>query len=234
MVIPVDAANSHLLIAGPGRSGTSLLVRLLAELGMETGSEALTWFPDAHAGLESLLTPDAPYVVKNPALTWQLESMLASGEVEASSISGVVLPIRELDEVVASRFLISAKAGRRKTPGGLSQAHTLAKEREGLSEMMYRLCLVLARYEIPAIFLAYPEFAIQCEYAYRQLRPVLPDDVDDRRFQLAWHKVTDSELVRSGSIQVPRRTRLWWENRFRIQYGRRRVFSLIPRKQAGP
>ena len=65
--------SRHIVIAGPGRSGTTLLVRLFDRLGFDIGDPELGYFESAHAGLETeLLSPEAPRVVKSPALTWRL------------------------------------------------------------------------------------------------------------------------------------------------------------------
>ena len=61
------------IISGTGRSGTTFLVHLLTELGLDTGITARNWgkkyFEHCNAGLEhELLDPETPYIVKNPAL----------------------------------------------------------------------------------------------------------------------------------------------------------------------
>jgi hypothetical protein len=68
-------SKHHVIISGTGRAGTTFLVQLLTELGLDTG------FPDAHsqifpncnAGMEyDIRDPKAPYIVKSSCcvITW--------------------------------------------------------------------------------------------------------------------------------------------------------------------
>ena len=70
---PKSAPEHKVIITGTGRAGTTFLVRLLTELGLETGISRKNWhkkfYPACNAGLEhNLLDPETPYIVKNPAL----------------------------------------------------------------------------------------------------------------------------------------------------------------------
>jgi hypothetical protein len=64
-------AKRHVIISGTGRAGTTFLVQLLTELGLDTGltDSHTDIFENCNAGMEKdLREPDAPYIVKSPFL----------------------------------------------------------------------------------------------------------------------------------------------------------------------
>ena len=79
-------AVHKLIITGTGRAGTTFLVRLLGELGLDTGYHPPDWqknfYAHSQAGLERDLTdPRGPYVVKNPALCTELPALIVPGDI---------------------------------------------------------------------------------------------------------------------------------------------------------
>lgn len=63
----VAMTRHHTIISGTGRAGTTFLVELLTQLGLDTQADKLGYSINAHAGLEADITlPNAPYIVKNP------------------------------------------------------------------------------------------------------------------------------------------------------------------------
>jgi hypothetical protein len=233
----------HLIIAGPGRAGTSVLVQLLTALGLDTGAEDLAWHPGVNAGLErnlerNLQSADSHYVVKSPYLSWRLGRLIADGTLPPSSVDGVIVPLRDLDEAARSRFVNSVRARKIKTPGGLVRARTLTEQRVKLAESVYELSLTIAEHQIPFALLAYPRFTRDWEYAYRQLHPVLGDGITEAQFEQAWKGCMRSDLTGSGAAAIPFATRVYWENRWRAETRtrdlRRRLRRTSLRKQTGP
>jgi hypothetical protein len=213
----------HIVIAGPGRSGTTLLVRLLDRLGLDIGDPELGYYEPIRAGLESeLLAPNAPRVVKKPALTWLLGDMLASGAITADRIEWLVIPLRNLDDAAASRIRISVQHRDVRALGGLVRTYRPAKQRAELAETTYGLIQTAAFHELPLILLEYPRFAQDVDYAYRRLEPMLPT-VSREDFHTAWSDIVDPKLVRDGPLDVPRfagakiaalRIRRWVKRKF--------------------
>ena len=194
---------SHIVITGPGRSGTTLLVQLLGALGFETGADRLAFSEQAHAGLESdVLADDAPHVVKNPALTWQLRGLIESGRLDPATVEWLIVPLRSLSESAASRVKIAAEQRSVHPSGGLFGTNWPRKQRDWLAEATYGLFETAALFELPLIVLEYPRFARDAAYAARRLKPLLHgrSHVD---FEAAWRSVVDPTLVRSGPIEVP-------------------------------
>jgi hypothetical protein len=207
----------HIVIAGPGRSGTTLLVKLFDRLGFDIGTSQ-EYFENAHAGLETdILDPAAGHVVKDPDLTWRLGPLLKNGHVDREDIDWLIVPLRNLEAAAASRVATSAHAREVHAPGGLIGTARPGKQRQRLAEMTYGLFQVAARYELPLILLEYPLFARDVHYAYRRLLPLLGDRGQEE-FAAAWTASVDPALVRDGSVEVPRlagmrmamvRTRRW-------------------------
>lgn len=159
---------SKVVITGTGRAGTTMLVQVLTDLGLDTGytSEAKA---DArvHGGLEKdILAPDAPWIVKAPALSGQLGDLIASGAVD---VEHVIVPIRALDVAAASRVRSTRYGSNLRTPGGLIATPNATKQRAALAILEYELIYSVARFEIPLTLLHFPRFAQDWEYTYRQL-----------------------------------------------------------------
>jgi hypothetical protein len=194
----------HVVIAGPGRAGTTLLVRLLDRVGLDIGTPTWRYYEGAKAGLETdLLAPDAPYVVKKPDLTWQLRGLFEAGTVDPASIEWLVIPLRDLSQAAASRVAVSVRNRSTQAAGGVILSRWPGRQQADLAKATYGLLETAALYEIPLITLEYPRFARDSGYAWRRLRPVLDGVVDEISFADAWLEVVDPSLVRNQPIAVP-------------------------------
>jgi hypothetical protein len=194
----------HIVIAGPGRSGTTLLVKLFAQLGFETGGRLRPFSDVANAGLEDdILDPNAPHVIKNPDLSWQLCGLLRTGQVAPEDIEWLVVPLRDLGEAAASRIRTTTVARDVHAPGGLVRTGRPGKQRQQLAEVTYGLLQTAALFELPLIVLEYPRFAQDSGYAFRRLRTLLGER-SDTEFATAWNAVVDAALVRSAPVPIPR------------------------------
>lgn len=182
------------IITGTGRAGTTFLVRLLTELGLDTGFTRETWRKDFHehsqAGLEHDITaPDAPYIVKNPALCTELAPLLAAGVVE---IDHAFIPIRELNAAALSRARIGGANGN--VPGGLWLTDDPAGQQAALATVFHGLVHTLVAHEIPFTFLHFPRLVQEPRYAFQQLGPVLKG-VGWETFLSAFKRVSNPTLV---------------------------------------
>lgn len=216
--------SSHLLIAGTGRAGTSFLVRLLHELGLETHLSREGrhfWSTTANAGLEDRLgagRSDPPYVIKSPWLFEWIDDALASSYV----IDGVILPVRDLADAAASRSILEYQDMFRSRPsvlerpespevaakvagGAVYSLHPLDQARV-LATGFYKVVQRLTEARIPMYFVAFPRLIDDAEYLYDCLRPVL-GEVSKEAFVLAHRKIADPNQVhvRSESVDSPER-----------------------------
>ena len=182
------------IITGTGRAGTTFLVRLLTELGLDTGFTRKSWrrdyFEHCQAGLErNMLSPKAPYIVKNPALCEALPSILATGNFV---IDRAIIPIRELEAAALSRIRVGG--GHESVPGGLWKTSDPAAQKAVLGEVFHNLIFTLADNDIPFILLVFPRMVEDADYTYGKLR-FLVGSIPREKFRRAFHRVADPTLV---------------------------------------
>lgn len=193
------------LITGTGRAGTTLLVQVLTDLGLDTG-----YAPDAliddrvHAGLELPLDdPDGPRIVKNPTVIRRLDALLASGRVR---LEHVVIPMRDLDIAAASRVRNTRYGADLASPGGLLGTRSATRQREALALLQYELMYVLAHYEIPHTLLTFPRFVSDGEYLAAKLG-FLDPSVPLEQWQSALERRARPELIHETPLDRGERAR---------------------------
>jgi hypothetical protein len=208
--------SHHLIISGTGRTGTTFLMQLLTELGLDTG------FPDARSGLFENSnagmewdpwSPELPYVLKGPFLCYILDELLETRDIV---IDHAIIPVRDLFAAAESRRDVE----RRTEPGAAADPATTSpwlaglvpggpvpgdpgdSQEAALAKMLHTLVLVLTRREIPMTFLDFPRLVSDHEYLYRRIGPLLPG-VDATRFAEACASVARPELVHEFEAGPP-------------------------------
>lgn len=207
----------HLLIAGTGRAGTSFLVRLLHEVGLDThlGGEhgAEHWSDEANAGFEDILGSgiEAPYVVKSPWLYQWIDPLLSSNY----TIDGVILPVRDLNDAAASRTSLEYQNMHRVAPyitnqdatwdswavvpgGVVYSTHPLDQARL-LATGFYKVVQRLTEASIPMYFVAFPRMIEDPCYLYECIGRSLPASVSREEFIEAHRRIADPTKVRIHS-----------------------------------
>jgi hypothetical protein len=164
----VATTGPKVVITGTGRAGTTLLVQVLTDLGLDTGFSADHRVDErVNAGLEFRIeSPNAPRIVKDPNLSRRLGGLLDGGEVE---IEHVIIPVRDLDVAVASRVRNTKYGSNLHTFGGLFGTARATHQREALALLFYELLYTVARYDLPHTFLLFPRFTEDWEYTYEHL-----------------------------------------------------------------
>lgn len=121
---------SHIVIAGPGRTGTSFIMRWLHRCGADTGAET-SWHVGARAGFEQRFTPGGPRIQKDP---W---FFAYQGGVRPTDVERLVLPVRDLTDIAESRLRNEVKSIPR------DHGHLLAEEVYGRAPggMVYDLSI---------------------------------------------------------------------------------------------
>ncbi len=162
------SAGPKVIITGTGRAGTTLLVQILTDLGLDTGFVSDHRVDErVHAGLEfKIESPNAPRIVKDPNLSRRLGGLLDAGMVE---VEHVIVPIRDLDIAAASRIRNTKYGSNLHTFGGLFGTARATRQREALALLFYELFWTITRHELPHTLLEFPRFAEDWEYAYRHL-----------------------------------------------------------------
>ena len=173
-----SAPSPKVLITGTGRAGTTLLVQVLTDLGLDTGLAPDAAIDErAAAGLElPIADPNGPRIVKSPTVIPRLGAMLDEGTIE---IEHVIIPIRDLEVATASRVRLTRYGSNLRTWGGLIGTVRATRQRETLALLEYELFHTIARHELRHTLLLFPRFAHDWEYTFRNLSfldPSIPPD----------------------------------------------------------
>jgi len=220
------------IITGTGRVGTTFLVHLLTELGLDTGYEPgeVRGHIDGrcHAGLEydwweqrrkrtvrdwlrqpkhairDLLNdpPPTPYIIKSPALCETLGQLVTGRDL---AIDHVYIPIRDLEAAALSRVRVGGVHG--SVPGGLWKTDNPLHQKAVLAEMFFNLVHTLALHDLPHTFLLFPRLVEDWVYV-RQKLSFLVKDIDQQSFRAAFEKVADRSLVHdfnAGAVPAAQR-----------------------------
>lgn len=213
---PRVTRRPHLLIAGTGRTGTSFLVRFLAEAGLDTQigrTGDSNWNEAAQAGLEDLpisaLRPDLPYVLKQPWSYQMIDEILVDPGIE---LQAVIIPVRNLADAVSSRIVVQLQAIHEAapwmagmqhswqdwgtTPGGMINSLDPVDQARLLAAGFHHLIERLVQADVPIIFLAFPRLAEDANYLYARLRPILPEDVTLEVARAAHCRTADRDKIR--------------------------------------
>lgn len=191
------------VIAGTGRAGTTLLVQVLTDLGLDTG-----FAPDApidervHAGLERAVDdPEGPRIVKSPELSRGLAAVLERGDVV---VDHVIIPVRDLDVAAASRVRNTKYGADLHTWGGLFGTNRATHQREALATVLAELIETVARFDLDHTLLLFPRFALDAVYLHRKLGFLAPGtDADAWRAALA--RRVDPTLIHEQPLTVKER-----------------------------
>lgn len=188
----------HVLITGVGRSGTTFLIELLADLGFNTGHN-LTYYKKARAGLECSIKgigeKELPYIIKNPWFCCHAEKILKKGNV---MFDHVFIPMRNLYAAAESRRYVEHKHGKfgKHTPGGVWRTKDETKQEEILSQLLYKLILALSKRMIPVTLLHFPRLTQDSKYLYKKLEPLRRKrKIDYKTFQNSFSKVVRPDLI---------------------------------------
>jgi hypothetical protein len=188
------------VISGTGRTGTTFLVVLLTELGLDTGfrpGRAAGRIDEvARAGLEHDIRRDGcPYVVKNPRFCTYAQSVVDRDDI---AIDHVFIPVRDLHAAAQSRRHVSEEASTARIAGGLwhTQSAEPGDQEEALLRQLYELLLVLSGTSIPVTLMRYPRLVTDSAYLFGKLKPVLGDTTFDT-FEAAFRKTARPDLVHS-------------------------------------
>jgi hypothetical protein len=190
---PTDERAPKVVITGTGRTGTTLLVQILTELGLDTGfAPGVSAESDVHAGLEKAVTgPDSPRIVKSPELSRRLAGLLERREVV---LEHVIVPVRDLDVAAASRVRNTRYGANLHTFGGLFGTNRASRQSEALAVVQYELLVTLARFDVPYTLLLFPRFATDWDYTYRKLS-FLDASIPPERWEQAVAATVRPELI---------------------------------------
>ncbi len=189
----------HVIISGTGRAGTSFLIHLLTELGLDTGFQPNSIeLPAAErAGLEmDIRSPGASYIVKSPWLCDYIKEVVANPLIR---IDHAILPVRDFAAAAASRAYVQCQIsgspdGELRVPGGLWHTDRASEQEYILRFQFTKLIEALSRCDIPITFLWYPRLARDADYLYRKVTFLL-DGRDFTSFSAVFERLRRPEYV---------------------------------------
>jgi len=188
--------RSHCIITGTGRAGTTFLVHLLTELGLDTG-----FSPDnikldsvSKAGLEAdIMSGSAPYIVKSPWFCDNIEKVL-----KVRMIDHAIIPVRNLDNVAGSRARVHKTYGFIgkffTVPGGLVHTFSPVRQKDILALQFTHLVQTLVANDIPITFLDFPRFTQDPAYLYQKIEFLL-EDIEFEVFSATVNKIVRPEWI---------------------------------------
>jgi hypothetical protein len=194
----------RIAIAGPGRSGTSVLVRILQSWGLSVPEGP--WHEDAAAGLEAKLgsRPDLE-VEKDP---WAFEYIDRLDPAVLASYSAFIVPVRRRQDAALSRSVQErvhrALHGVDDTwawdtwgtvPGGAVVESTAEAVSASLGRGLWDLLEIVASAGLQPIILQFPRFVEDFDYLWDQLGPVVSERVDRETAQREWSTVVEPSKV---------------------------------------
>jgi hypothetical protein len=185
-------SEPKIIIAGTGRAGTTLLVQILTDLGLDTGfvpHSAIN--ARSRAGLESRVDETSHRIVKDPGLSLHLGRLIEEGQV---SIEHVIVPVRDLDIAAASRIRATRYGMEPTARGGLFGTRRATNQKEALALLFYQLFDTITRYDLPHTLLRFPRFAQDWQYTYEKLR-FLDPFIERERWEEAIGLRADPDLI---------------------------------------
>jgi hypothetical protein len=222
-------AEPKIVITGTGRAGTTVLVRILDALGLDTGIDSgklLPYMPGVRAGLECRVDdPDAPTVVKDMTLGFRMREILESGEIP---IAHVLIPTRRLEIAVASRVRAADYGRQPFRRGALTGTYHATEQEQVLVRMRDEILGALNEYEVPYTTLEFPRFATDAAYAREKLAAVVPGasvaDVQSALDRCVRREMIHEEPLSSNERWRMRATTAWMRLvRYPVARIRRRI-----------
>lgn len=201
-------ASNHVVISGTGRAGTSFLVQLLTNLGMDTGfsSEGISVSEHARAGLEiDIRMKGAPYIIKSPHFCDYAEEIMQREDI---TIDHVFVPIRDLHAAAESRrFVVKSMVSRlplrkrifrqlkpSEVTGGLWGTDNGRDQETVLLEKLYKLLFAVAGGIVPVTLLRYPRLVNDSGYLYQKLEPIMKG-ISQTQFDAVFQETVRPEWV---------------------------------------
>lgn len=202
-------------IVGPGRSGTSLLVKLFQAWGFSVPESG--WHEAANAGGEMRLNPDSQWEVQKDPWAYQYIEKL-----DMSKFTHVIIPIRDLAEAASSRVaqelfsmvqhMPSSDWDRNAigyTPGGVIADVTTSSVSNILSKGLWELLIKLAEQGVQPILLHFPRFAEDFSYVENHLGAIWESRISVENARAVWAELCSGKKIRAsfGSVVMSNRER---------------------------
>lgn len=195
-------------IAGPGRSGTSLLVQLFYAWGFSAPNQPL--YLPANAGLEARIGSGSPYEVHKDPWAFEYTHNLDPGSL--SSYEAFIIPIRSPKAAVTSR-LVQERFHRAtrliedqwswdswgSVPGGAVSPTTASAVEATLAIGLWNLLEVLTAQGQRVILLNFPRFGQDFDYLWSMVGDLVRSRCSQAEAYQAWMATVDEDLITRGA-----------------------------------
>ena len=199
--------KKKIAIAGPGRSGTSFLVRLFDAWGFSVPDLEATWNETAQAGLESRIGGASPFDVdKDP---WAFNYIDGLTEEQLAQYAVMLVPIRDLRHAAISRSVQERfsrmSAGDLDTwawdtwgavAGGAVYETSASGVEDVLQRGLWRLLEVSSRRGLPTVILNFPRIVADFDYLWSQVEAFVSPRISEAEARVAWTSIAQTDKVR--------------------------------------
>ena len=198
-------------IAGPGRSGTTLLVQLFSEFGFRTSAENGAFYERAQAGFESRIDGTSEYEIdKDP---WFFEYVNFIPIEALNQYELILIPIRNRQDVIVSR--VSQERASRAlehqssewtwntwgdVPGGAVFGIDSDSVNRTLSAGLWDLIEACERLALPYKFIHFPKFADDFDYFWSSLGVLIERKISKDEAKRIFEELVDSSKINSKSL----------------------------------
>jgi hypothetical protein len=170
--------QNKILITGTGRCGTTFLMILFTYLKLDTGftiDNYEKFIDNGNSGLEKYdYIWEKPYILKNPQYFGDFEKIL-----KYISLDFVIIPLRNYEDSSKSRFKNKL----------LWKASNQDEQVAWYHKLVAEYVLLMAKYDIPTIFLDFERMISSKEYLFDKLSLIIKD-VSFEEFNYAYDEAT--------------------------------------------
>jgi len=179
--------KEKIIITGTGRAGTTLLMKIFTDLGLDTGFDRhkLDSYPDQ--GLENLNLNNDTLIQKAPHFSLNIESIN-----QRFNIRHVIIPIRDLNSSAQSRH----RMGQRGANGGLWGANSIEEQKNYNATLIYNLTERIAALDIPHTFIHFPSFTKNSSILFSKLNWLWQSyKINQKTFEKTFNNTVDRSKI---------------------------------------
>ena len=210
--------SSHILIAGPGKSGGSLLMYIFTELGINTGFPKGKFADDCGGHYEKNLRGSHtikrpfPYVLKEPAMCADIDLRIEALQL---NVDHIYIMLRRPGPMAAALEFMRRGSKDRENFERTMDHEGLDKLTDGFTTRIIQLVHLVAELDIPHTLVSYPRYASDHRYAYNKLRFIMEKHgISLEQYTKVAEKCIDKAQVKHAYDVMPE----WCRARMRETY----------------
>lgn len=184
--------QGHIIVTGTGASGTTFLMDVFAEMGLDTHYQA------GHASFEfhDQCACPLPKIIKRPQFCEDLDCWLNAGLI----VDHAVVLVRSLEDAAESRRLVYQRDGQG-ADGSLFGTTCPEEQTKALARLLGQLLSTLANRKVRHSFLDYEAIkSNDTDYLFHRLKAIFADSgmvFDESSFRDSYPKASARRISRS-------------------------------------